>query len=680
MFTIDVDTGGTFTDCFVSSDGRSFWVKADTTPHDLTEGFINSINEAARVVGLDGARSLLKQTEIVRLSTTIATNTLIQESGIKVGLIVTRGFEDSVYSEEGDENPIFDTILPEDMVIGIKSRVDDDGRIAETDEAAEIKTGIKELLVHGARHIVISLKNAHLNPQVERDVRTHIYNAYPPQYVGFVPVLLSSEVSLTRDDMLRTNAAVLEAYIRRQMVRFLYKADEDLSKLAFRRPLLVVHNWGGAARVAKTKGVNTVDSGPAAGLYGAAYVADLYKMPCLVSMDVGGTSADYGVILGGEPPVTSSEKEIAGVPIKLPMLQTISIGAGGGSIASVENQELKVGPESAGAMPGPVCYALGGVEPATTDAFVVLGYINPENFLGGRRKLDVSKAREAIEKRVARPLGIAVEEAASRIVEKAVFFCGDFLKDMLKEKGLKAEEVTLLSVGGAGGLFCNGVANAAGINKILVPPFGTAFSAFGSSTIDLVHEYESPLSLELRDPSGSKYLSDFDALNRAIDRMEKALKVDMQGEGFSSEKIGFMLELELRCPDPLYTASVVSNKLGFSSTEDLKVICDEFSEDGAEGRIVLDAVRLKATCDTPHAKLPTFPEEGADPGSSYKGKRKVWWEKGFVDTAVYEKEALKNGNEVKGPAIVEGKATTIPIPEGKVYRIDKYLFGMIEEA
>ena len=255
---------------------------------------------------------------------------------------------------------------------------------------------IRSLLGHGARIIVVSLYRAHLDPANELKVREIADDDYPKHYLGAVPLLLSHEVSTTTDDASRTNVALLNAYFHPDMVRFLYKAEDDVRKLGYRKPLLVVHADGGVARVAKTTAIMTNNSGPSAGVLGTTYMSRLYHLPYVASMDIGGTSADISLVINGRHGY-KREAMLEGIPVKLPVIEVYPTAAGGGSIARPKNKkQIQVGPDSAGAMPGPACYGLGGTEATSTDACVVLGYIDPDYFLGGKRKLDAGLAREVI--------------------------------------------------------------------------------------------------------------------------------------------------------------------------------------------------------------------------------------------------------------------------------------------
>ena len=679
-FSINIDTGGTFTDGFFTGDGQMRKVKVDTTPHDLTECFRNCIDEGAKNFGLT-ASEMLRNVEVVRFSSTIGSNIMIEKSGAKVGLIVSRGFEESIYGEGKQGNPLFEFILSPPMVRSIDEGVDAQGRIIKAPDDEGVRTAVKQLLQRGARVIVVSLLRANINNANEVKVREIVTDAYPSHYLGAVPILLSTEVSASRNEALRTNTAVVNAYLHRDMVRFLYKADEHLRKTGYRKPMLVVHSGGGTARAAKTVAVETWGAGPAGGLAGAAFVSGLYGIENAVSVDIGGTSTDIGLVVNGKYGF-NYQPEIEGIRLSLPIIELASIEGGGGSIVTPnpDNRTVHVGPESAGALPGPVAYDLGGAEPTVSDACIVLGYINPDYFLGGRRKLNREKARQVIQEKVAVPLGLDVEEASTMIVKEMTSVAADAISGIISKAGVRAGGCTMLAIGGGGGTFCHAIAERLGIPKVIFSPLSPVFSAFGLSTMDVVHRYESSKTVALK--SGpSDYLSQFKDFNeKVIDLKECAIR-DMRGEGFDPDKITFSLELEMAGPDG--SRLLQSPRLLLESEENVKAICDayhgQFSSPGDED-VVVRLFRLNASASVSHYQFPPHSQADQNPEKAYKDQRKITWEDGLIETNIYEQRLLENGNVVIGPAIIEAEDTTVLVPPGRKYSVDKFLNGCLEVA
>ncbi|MBP1750562.1 MAG: hypothetical protein H6Q52_3101, partial [Deltaproteobacteria bacterium] len=341
---------GTFTDGFFVGGTQVKTVKVPTTPHDLTICFMECIKAGAARFGMS-VEDVLTNTDVIRFSTTIGTNTLIERNGTRIGLLVSPGQEKALDVVSDEESPL----VYDEMVRTLKGEVGDDGRVIEELDRDEVLKKGQELLDLGARCLVVSLRNSVYNAAHEWDVRAWLKEEYPRDYLGSVPVFLASDVTNLPGDRERTNTAVVNAYIHARLVKFLYKAGEDLRKRFYARPLLIVHATGGVARVAKTKAINTYNSGPAAGLMGVTSLGKLYKISDLVSGDMGGTSFDIGIVRRGQPNFTL-KPEVEGLTLSTPMVAIKAIGAGGGSIASVKRGELLVGPQSAGALPGPACF------------------------------------------------------------------------------------------------------------------------------------------------------------------------------------------------------------------------------------------------------------------------------------------------------------------------------------
>jgi N-methylhydantoinase A/acetophenone carboxylase len=669
-FTIDIDNGGTFTDGFFTGDGRIEWVKVDTTPHDLTVCFLKCIEEGAVKFGLT-VPQLLHGTEVIRFSTTHATNTLLQRSGPRLGLIVTRGFEESLYASS-TRSPALDFIIPAGMVVGI----DEPAGKANMDRE-QVRLAIRSLLGRGARIIVVSLYRAHLDPAHELKVREIADDDYPKHYLGAVPLLLSSEVSTTTDDASRTNVALLNAYFHPDMVRFLYKAEDDVRKLGYRKPLLVVHADGGVARVAKTTAIMTHNSGPSAGVLGTTYMSGLYRLPYVASMDIGGTSADISLVINGRHGY-KREAMLEGIPVKLPVIEVYSTAAGGGSIARPKGKkQIKVGPDSAGAMPGPACYGLGGTEATSTDACVVLGYIDPDYFLGGKRKLDAGLAREVITENLAKPLGISMEECGRLITEAMEDICAEDIGNLIKAGRYNPADFVLFSFGGAGSVYCCGIADKVGIPRIYCFRFSSVFSAFGSSCADVLHTYESLSRLSLRRKGSQSQIQEFNSMVKGL--MDSVLR-DMRGEGFPPEKVSFSLELEVA--SGAVTAVLESPVTLLEGPRDVGRILDAFAaqNNAAVDELKIRLFRLRATSPAAHPELATHAFAGENPEKALKGYRDVYWKDGLTRTAIYGQSKLDCGNVIPGPAIIESDDTTILIPRDKKYTVDNLLNGVIEPA
>ena len=387
MFTIDIDTGGTCTDGFFSRDGEFKTVKVLTTPHDLTVCLADCVKEGAKLFDVS-VRDMLAATDVIRYSTTIGVNTLITKTGSKIGLIVSKGFKDSLYADDPKEaEPVF-SLVPKEMIDEVHEDIDDRGNIITTLEKEDVLDSMQRLIDMGARAIAVSLRNSHVNPAHERKCKSLIKDQYPNYYLGSLRVFLASEISDQPGDFQRTNTIVVNGYIHDALVKYLYKAEDDLRNNFCAHPLMVAHSYGGVARVAKTRAIDTYSSGPALGVIGAGTLGEMYGFSNVITVDIGGTSLDLGLIRDGVHHYDMNPS-ITGFPVSVPMITTYSAPIASGSIARLDgSNNLKVGPKSAGARPGPVCFNLGGMEPTVTDADVVLGIIDPDYFLGGRINKD----------------------------------------------------------------------------------------------------------------------------------------------------------------------------------------------------------------------------------------------------------------------------------------------------
>jgi N-methylhydantoinase A len=651
-------------------------VKVPTTPHDLTVCFLECIKAGANRFGVS-VEDLLYKTDIIRFSNTIGTNTIIQRDGSKVGLLVTAGREhlSPTHAYEGKPPLIFS-----DMVLGIEEEISPTGEVAKAPDEKAALTRAQELIDRGARCLVVAFSHSEFNPENERVVRQAIKREYPRDFLGSVPVFLSSDISRRSGEAKRINAAVLNAYIHAKLVRLLYKADEELRQRLYRKSLFIVHNNGAVARVAKTRAINTYNSGPAAGLMGARLMGELYGISNLISADMGGTSFDLGYVRNSQATITLTP-EVEGFGVNIPMLAIRAIGAGGGSIASVREGVLQVGPQSAGALPGPACFNLGGTEPTVTDADLILGILDPDYFLGGTMKLHYDQARAAVETKVAKPLGIAVEDAALSIKKKTDDAMGQEIRKLKEEIWPSGENPLLVVYGGAGPAHCCGIAQAAGFKKIIITPFSAVFSAFSSSRMDVGHLYHQrvDLSLEKQD--------DLSALAPPVASMRKNAMKDMRGEGFSPDQVTLGLELFVKGAVN-GTAVRLNAEVSFFEhpAESIKVITQARELLIAAGqvnpeRLILSTVSLRAQAAVPHYKIAEYPAVLKDSAYVKKGERQVFLDatEGVHTIPVYEWKLMGNGHRIFGPALIESEHTTLLISPGWGLEVDRYNNAFLEK-
>ncbi|MGE3774568.1 MAG: hydantoinase/oxoprolinase family protein, partial [Gammaproteobacteria bacterium] len=399
MFSVDIDTGGTMTDTLVSGGPQPLLIKVESTPHDVTVSFLQSLEAAAAATGHDGLTAFLEHVDLIRWSSTITSNVLAQRTGPKLGLLVSAGHEDDLYAEDPAATAqVMPSLVRREHVAGLPADAD----------RATIVALLKRLIDQGIRRVNVSLAGAFPDGSREQEILRIVGEQFPDHYLGSVPALAGSDMLMRPDDMSRTFYALINAYVHNSLANSLFKA-EDLVKVEhqWKGDILVGHLNGGVARIGKTKAVDTIESGPLFGTHASAAIAAAGALPRVLAVDIGGTTAKASAVLAGRIEMRP-EGHFFGIPVRTPMPVLRSIALGGGSVAKVVDGKVRLGPESMGAAPGPACYKLGGRNATLTDALVLLGLLSPSGFLDGRRVLDVDLAATALEKHVAQKLGVDV--------------------------------------------------------------------------------------------------------------------------------------------------------------------------------------------------------------------------------------------------------------------------------
>ena len=710
-FSVGVDIGGTFTDfASVGEDGRILACKVPTTHYDLSVGFMRGIRELARRAGLD-ARDYLARIEALRYSTTIGTNALIERTGPKLGLITTAGFEDTIrigrarsWADGLPSHEVRDLarivkpeplVLPE-MVVGVRERIDCRGEVICPLSREEVLERLQALVDRGAMGFVVCLLWSFVNPIHERMIREIIEEEYPEDYLGAMPVVLSSEVSPKSGEYTRTMTAVVNAYIHGVMSDALGRLGNELRDEGYRKPLLLVHNTGGSKKVSRTRAVATHNAGPVAGMHGAVKLGRSAGFGDVIFTDMGGTSFDIGVVAGGElrahdfiPVIDRWRTNIAAIEVK-------SIGAGGGSIAWVNelmHNALEVGPQSAGSMPGPACYDQGGTAPTVTDADLVLGYLDPDNYLGGGIPLDADLARAAIEENVAVPLGIGVVEAASRIRRLVDAHMGQEVFNEVVLKGHDPRRFVILACGGADPTHACGFAPYIGAHAVVVPAMAAVFGAFGAAHMEIRQVWDMSRTLRLFRWDRQTYLEDLGAFNGVVEELRDLAVRDLRLEGFPPERVRFRLELDMRYGSQYHLTRVETPHLALRGIEDVREVCDLFTRRYSEtyspeaafpiGGINVECFHLTASVTNDRSELSGEPPGESEPDPSARlGERPAWLDasRGLVDTPVYRWEALAPGNRIAGPAIIEAAETTYVVEHGWTYAMDPFRSGILKRG
>jgi len=708
-FEVNIDIGGTFTDFFATKERAEVRVtKTPTTHYDLSVGFMKGIGELARAYGVP-TREFLARTEAVHYCTTVGTNALIERDGPKLGLITTAGFEDQIFlgrarswADGGSTSANKDLariarpapLIARDMVVGIRERIDSSGKVLCPVRREEVLEKLQLLVDRGAMGFVVCLLWSFANPAHEREVRAIIEDEYPEDTLGSMPVTLASDVSPKAGEYTRFTTAIVNAYIHGVMAEQLGRLVNELRDGGYRRPLLLVHNTGGMKKVSRTRSVLTHNAGPVAGLHGALTLGQAYGHANAIFTDMGGTSFDIGVVTGGELRTYDFIPVIDRWRTNIPAVEVKSIGAGGGSIAWVNRlmgDALEVGPRSAGSMPGPACYDQGGREATVTDADLVLGYLNPDNYLGGRMLLDPDLSREAIEKNVARPLGITVTEAALRIRRLVDARMGQEVFNEVAMKGHDPREFVLFACGGAGPTHCCGFAPYVGARQVIASPYSPVFGAFGASTVPIRQVWEKSRAMKIFQWSSQAYSEDFDSFNEIVAELKDLALRDLRLEGFREADIRFRLELEMRYGMQFNLTKVVSPLLQVASTADYRRICDRYTAQYSaiytpeatfpQGGINIECFYLTAAVERQPLRFVARETVGAAPAAAARlPTRTAYWAAlgAACETPVYAFEALAAGNSFDGPALVEARDTSFVVEPGWRFTLDVYGNGVLD--
>ncbi|SFJ44374.1 N-methylhydantoinase A [Amycolatopsis sacchari] len=684
------DIGGTFTDTVViDSDGGVGRYKSSTVPDNPAQGVLDTLELAAGERGVPLER-LLADVEVFAHGTTVATNAMLEGRSRKVGLIQTRGFGDTLPIMRGfkatgleeDEIKRFRTLVkqpaavPRRLIAEITERVDYAGRVVCPLDEADVRRAVRELKDAGAEVFAVSLLWSFANDVHERRVAEIIEEEVPG-----ASVTLSSEFLPRIGEYERTLTTAVNASLRPVLKTSLDSFENTLAKAGLKTGPLLMQSNGGLATFAEVekRAAATVMSGPVGGVVASQFAGARNGYRNIVTTDMGGTSFDVGLVLDGRP-VMSNTTLIGRDELALPSVAVRAIGAGAGSIASVRNGVLRVGPESAGARPGPACYGRGGTRPTVADADLVLGYLNPDNFLGGRLKLDVDKARAAIEEHVAKPAGLSVEEAAEGIKTIVDARMADLVRQVTVEQGYDPADFAVFAYGGAGPLHAFSYGAELGCPQIVVPLTASVHSAFGIGCSDLTMVEE--LSKPLQTPPGTTDHASAlapEELNATFDELASRARRDLVAAGAAPETISFakFVEIRFRAQIHVLTVPVEAERI---TAADVNAMVEKFVEiyegrfgKGAaflEGGLEITTFRVVATSPVPRAEFDAGTlgaVGGAEPGT-----RRVFSGGQWRDAAVYRTEHLHDGLRIEGLAIVELRDTTVVIGPGQDAEIDRF--------
>lgn len=689
VYRIAVDIGGTFTDCVVvDGDGKRTIAKSLTVHESLPDGVLRSVELNAEQHGIS-LRELLEGTAEFVHGTTVATNAVLTRNGAKTGLLTTHGHEDSIIIgkvhakraglSERDlvhasrlDKPT--PIVPPELIRGVHERIDVEGEVVAPLNEESAIAAIDSLLTAGVEAIAISLLWSFANDAHEQRLKELVAERAPGIFCT-----LSSELAPLLGEYERTVTTVLNAYVGPKVSGYLHGLEQRLADNGLRHPLLVMQASDGLTSVedAEQRPIITLDSGPTGGILGCHYLSELYAEPNMICADVGGTSFDVGVIADGVVPL-EPEPVVGQYTFRVPKVAVQSIGAGGGSIAWVdEGGVLRVGPQSAGSRPGPVCYGRGGTEPTVTDADLVLGYLNPDNFLGGRMALDRAGAVAALQ-RLGDQIGMDAEEVAIGIGRIINAHMADLIRRSTIEQGHDPRDCVMVAYGGAGPTHAAFYGGDIDVKSIIIPADSTVFSAEGMLTCQMVHAEQASHSVvaPFDEPA-------FAGLTAELDRLEARIRGRFRDEGVDEAEVEVRRSVTVRYTQQVHTVEVEVPS-GPLKPGDSETIRRGFEERYAQvfgsgslfpaGNLEYEMCRVMGTRAVDAVRFTAQPGDGADAAGLIKEERPVHFDgAGFLDTPVYGGETLRTGNRVSGPAVIERMGDSVVVPPGFEAEVDPYL-------
>jgi len=659
MYRIGIDVGGTFTDLVAVDDfGKTTLAKVPSTPADPSIGVLDGLQLLADTLGLDRS-ALLAETDRIVHGTTVATNALIEHRGAKVGLLTTEGHRDVIEMREGLKDdrynlrlPPPEQLVPRKLRLGVRERMRADGRIETPLDPASLDSAIAALEGERVEAVAVCYLHSWRDPSHERATREAVKRVMPSAYVT-----LSSEALPQIKEFERVSTTVVNAYVGPALSRYLGELERRLAEAGYAGPTLIIQSHGGVAPIdeAGRLAAGAVLSGPAGGVAGSVYAARLINEGNLIPFDMGGTSTDISLIVDGRPSLAASRR-VAGHTIALSSLDIASIGAGGGSIARVDaGGILHVGPESAGAVPGPACYASGGRAATVTDANLVLGYLDPASFLGGRRRLDRAAAEAAVDG-IAEALGIDRISAASGIHRVVNTTMAEGVRLVSVRRGVDPRHFALLAFGGASGLHATDIAHQLDLKRVVVPRVAAVLSAWGMLATDLRFEIA-------RSHIGDTKTLDGGALKRLFEEMETEgfarLRASFDGPAWVSRSV------DMRYGEQVFEIAVGLDGVDWM-TDPMPEIVERFHRRHEElytyclpdqETVLVNARVAVAGILSALPQEPSLPEAApVDP----RVERRIYLDS-WIPAAVYDFDHLAPGQAIAGPAIVESAMTTVLI-------------------
>jgi len=689
-YIVGVDIGGTGTDCVVMDEKGALTVgKAFSTPPDFTEGVLNAVQIAAEKLGIN-LTTLLGNTRLFLHSATVAENAVIDGTLATGALLVTRGCEEILFMTRGaygrwsglteDEvkNPIetdkLPPVIPFSMIKGVRERTDVRGKVLVKPDGAEIEEAIQDLVGNGAEAIGVCFLWSFVNPENENTVKEMLQKLHPELFFT-----LSSKLAPILGEYERTSTVALNIGLGPMVSKYLANMRASLDENGFRGTLLIMQAYGGLLprEEASSQPVGMIESGPVSGLVGSKSLGDILGFNNIVAADMGGTTFKAGVIREG-----LIEYQRAPMVLRyhyvLPKMDIVSIGLAGGSIMSVDprTNAPKVGPRSAGAHPGPVCYGFGGTEPTVTDMDLILGYLNSKFYMEGRAALDIEGARQSFKSQVADPLGMDIMEAACAMCRLTNSLLSDMLHKMTVEKGLDPREYVLFSYGGTAGMHLGAVGQELEMQRVIIPYAASVQGAYGLVSADIVHEDQAT--------SPMRFPVEVDKVNDIFQGLIDKTVAQLKSEGFSEKDITIQRAIDMRYRRQVHLVTAPVEVQGTMTEKDLERTCDTFErlyeerygKESAyrEAGIEMVIFRVRAIGALRKPDLKGEEMAGPDPGAAFVETRKIYCDnvRAIKEARGYDLEKLLPGNEVEGPAIIWTPITTVVVNPGQKAALDRY--------
>lgn len=701
-----IDAGGTMADTFIIDDKGNFIVgKAQTTPEDESEGIVKSMSDALDQWNLK-VKDIMPDLKTAVYSGTALLNQLVSRKGRRTGLIVNKGMEDFLrmgrgvqtylgYSYEDrlhlNTHKYEPPLIPIDLVRGVTERIDLFGNVAIPLREEEVKKAVEELIDEDVEAIAISLLHSYANPEHERRVRD-IARQIVSEKGKNIQIYASVDYYPAFRELQRTNTVVVEASIADPSRKQLRKIDQRFRELGGKFDTRIMASHGGTISFEANELARTLVSGPIGGVVGSKELSSYLGYDNVVCSDIGGTSFDIAMITQGEY-VYKYSPDMAKLVLAIPLLFMDSIGAGTGSYVRIDphSKGITLGPDSAGYRVG-TCWPEGNIDTVTvSDCHVVLGYINPDNFLGGHIKLDRERAYKAIEEQIAKPLGISVEKAAAGVIELLDYRMKYYLSSSISGKGYSPKDFVLFSYGGGGPLHTYGYTEDLGFEKVLIPAWAAGFSAYGCGAADFEYRNDASTLINVApNATDGEKIREGKKLQAIWEDLKNNVIAEFKNAGIPKENVRFEFGCHMMYQGQLNDIEVASPVSKFETAEDWDKLTEAFeklyskvyhkSAQSSEFGFTITTATVKGVTDVTKPKIPTEELQGETPSSkSLKGTRNMYWRDGWVSAQIYEMAELRAGNKIHGPAIIEDPATTFIVPPGYWTYLDQHRIFHLEK-